>query len=142
MDWWAWFVLGGLLMATEIILIDAAFYLMFIGIAALITGAVGLTGVSLDIWAQWLLFAFLAITSMVIFRKRLYEKLRGDAPGFDASLKGEFLQLDTDLSPGDSCRISYRGSNWTVQNKGSTLIEKGSNTKITSVDGLTLVVGN
>jgi membrane protein implicated in regulation of membrane protease activity len=142
MDWWAWFVLGGLLMASELMLIDAAFYLMFIGVAASVTGLAVLAGIAPDIWMQWILFAILGVASMVVFRKRLYEKLRGNAPGFDATPKGEFVELEVDLSPGESCRITYRGSSWTVQNSGAKLIEKGSKTKINKVKGLTLMVGN
>ena len=133
MDWWAWFVLGGLLMASELLLIDAAFFLMFIGVAAMVTGLAVLAGIAPDIWQQWVLFAILAVASMVLFRKRLYEKLKGNAPGFDATPIGEFLALEDDLSPGESCRITYRGSSWTVQNSGLKLIEKGSHTKIISV---------
>lgn len=142
MDWWAWFVLGGLLMASELSLIDAAFYLVFIGVAAIVTGLAVLAGIAPDIWMQWVLFAILGVASMVLFRQRLYEKLRGNAPGFDATPTGEFVELEVDLSPGESCRITYRGSSWTVQNSGLKLIEKGSQTKINSVKGLTLMVGN
>ncbi len=142
MDWWAWFVLGAFLMATELVALDVAFYLMFIGIAAVITGLAVLAGLPGDIWMQWVLFALLALASMLSFRKRLYEKLRGDAPGYDATLTGEYLQLDEDLAPGASCRITYRGSSWMVQNSSSNLIGKGVNTKIERVDGLTLMVGS
>lgn len=141
MDWWVWFVLGIFLMGTELLAIDAAFYLMFIGVAALITGALGLTGIELELWLQCIIFAALALASMVLFRKRLYQKLKGDAPGYDATPLGETLRLDADLLPGDSCRISFRGSNWTVQNGGESTIEKDQAVEITDVRGLTLVVG-
>lgn len=140
MVWWAWFVLAGLLMGIEVMLIDAAFYLMFIGFAALITGFVLMSGVALENWVQWVLFSGLAASSMVLFRKKLYEKLRGDAPGFNASPKGKIIELEQDLASGDSCRVSYRGTQWTVKNSGPELVQKGS-TKIISVKGLTLMVG-
>ena len=141
MVWWAWFVLAAILMGAELMVVDVAFYLMFIGFAAAITGFIGMLGVTLEVWLQWIVFSVLAIGSMLMFRKRLYEKLRGNAPGFDATPLGELLQLNDNLAPGDSCRASYRGSSWTVRNDGTKLIEKGSSTEITAIDGLTLVVG-
>ena len=142
MDWWAWFVLGAFLMGTELVVLDVAFYLMFIGIAAVLTGLAVFAGLPAEPWMQWVLFAVLAFTSMMSFRKRLYEKLRGNAPGYDATLTGEYLQLDEDLEPGATCSITYRGSSWTVQNSSSIRIEKGANTQIEGVNGLTLMVGS
>lgn len=140
MDWWAWFVLGAFLMGVELVAIDAAFYLMFIGIAAVITGLAVFTGLPAESWIQWVLFSVLALSSMLMFRKRLYEKLRGNAPGFDA-IRGEFLELEADLEAGAKCRLAFRGSTWTVRNKGSSRLEKGASVQIKQVNGLTLIVG-
>jgi len=140
MDWWAWFVLGAFLMGVELVAIDAAFYLMFIGIAAVLTGLAVLSGLSPEAWMQWVLFAVLALSSMLMFRKRLYEKLRGNAPGFDV-LTGEFLELEEDLKAGATCRLAFRGSTWKVKNKGPESLAKGASVQINRVNGLTLIVG-
>ena len=71
MPWWGWIIFGMLLLGSELFIVDVAFYLVFIGIAAAITGLVGLAGIELALWGQWLLFAALAIVSMVLFRERL-----------------------------------------------------------------------
>ena len=42
MIWWQWFVLGALLLGAEIA-IDAEFYLVFLGISAIVVGLIGLT---------------------------------------------------------------------------------------------------
>jgi len=140
MDWWVWFVLGAFFMGVELVAIDAAFYLMFIGVAAVLTGLAVLADLPMEIWMQWVLFAVLSITSMLMFRKRLYEKLRGNAPGFDV-ITGEYLELEADLKAGASCRQAFRGSTWTVKNTGSSLLVKGTSTQVTQISGLTLVVG-
>jgi len=140
MPWWGWIILGLLLLGSELMLVDAAFYLIFIGVAAVVTGLVGLLGVPLEPWMQWLLFALLSIIAMVSFRERLYKKLRGGLPGYEGGMVGNSLRLEESLEPGDSCRMDYRGTTWTVLNDGSGAIDKGTKVLVKSVDGLTLQV--
>ena len=141
MPWWGWIVVGALLFGSELMLVDAAFYLVFIGAAAIITGLTVMAGVGLEPWAQWLLFAGLAIISMVFFRERIYQKLRAVKTDYRSGPSGETIRLEQDLAPGESCRLDYRGTTWTVLNSGSEAIEKGKDIQIQKVNGLTLVVG-
>jgi len=141
MPWWGWIIFGAFLLGSELLVVDAAFYLVFIGIAAMLTGMVELTGLQLELWVQWMLFAGLSLVSMVMFREKLYKKIRGGGPGFDASPTGEILKLEESLQPGDSCRMEHRGTNWTVLNVSSEAFEKGSNVRVTAVEGLTLQIG-
>ncbi len=141
MPWWGWIIFGALLFGSELMVIDAAFYLVFIGLAAIIVGLVDLLGVSLELWVQWMLFAGLSLTSMVLFRQQLYQKLRGGSgPGYVTGPAGETIKLTEDLAPGDSCRMSYRGTNWTVLNADADAMTNGENVRINSVDGLTLKI--
>jgi membrane protein implicated in regulation of membrane protease activity len=48
MEWWGWMILGAMLLGAELTFLDAAFYLVFLGIAAAITGLVLLSGVTLE----------------------------------------------------------------------------------------------
>ncbi len=73
MPWWAWMVLGIGLLGVEMFVIDAQFYLVFIGLSAAIVGLLGLVGVEFPDWSQWLVFAVLALVAMVAFRRRVYE---------------------------------------------------------------------
>jgi hypothetical protein len=122
-------------------IVDAAFYLVFIGIAALITGLVGLLGIGLEPWFQWILFAVLSLSSMVLFRERLYKKIRLGNQEYASGPAGEIIRLQVDLPPGESGRLNYRGTTWTVLNNGSELIEKDKDVRIDKVSGLTLIVG-
>ena len=141
MPWWGWIIFGALLLGSELMFIDAAFFLVFIGLAAIITGLVGLLGMSLDYWVQWILFAGLSLVAMVLFRRQLYEKLRGGSgAGYETGPAGETVKLEQDLAPGDRARISYRGTTWTILNMGAEAMSSGENVRIHSVDGLTLKI--
>jgi len=141
MPWWGWIIFGALLLGSELMFIDAAFYLVFIGLAAIITGLVGLLGMSLDYWVQWILFAGLSLVAMVLFRRQLYEKLRGGSgAGYETGPAGETIKLDQNLAPGDRARISYRGTTWTILNMCAEAMSSGENVRIHSVDSLTLKI--
>ena len=142
MPWWGWIVVGGLLLGAEMFAIDAQFYLIFIGVAALSVGLVEMLGVSLPIWMQWLLFAVLSVAIMVLFRRRLYDKLRGNIPDMKDIMAGKHVMITDDLAPGAECRVAHRGTNWTALNVGQTAITGGTRAQIASVDGLTLHVSN
>ncbi len=140
MDWWAWMILGAVIFGAELAAIDAQFYLVFIGLSAALVGLLGLFGIDLAVWVQWLVFGILSLTFMFTFRKALYEKIRGGVEGFRDSLDGDFLVVETALDAGQQGRVSFRGSDWTVVNEGSVTIESGSRVKILRSDGLTLFV--
>jgi membrane protein implicated in regulation of membrane protease activity len=141
MAWWAWLVLGIGLLGVEMFVIDAQFYLVFIGLSAAIVGLLGLAGIDLPVWAQWLVFSSLAIVAMLGFRRRLYEMLRGSAGHVDERLTvGDRVVIAARLEPGQSGRVEYRGSNWTARNTGAQSIEAGREAVISEIDGLTLHV--
>ncbi|HEY5558463.1 MAG TPA: hypothetical protein VIK49_01925, partial [Steroidobacteraceae bacterium] len=86
MPWWAWLVLGVGLLGVEMFVIDAQFYLVFIGLSAAVVGLLGLAGIQLPEWAQWLIFSGLAIVAMLAFRRRLYQMVRGRSGQVDERL--------------------------------------------------------
>jgi len=141
MPWWGWIIFGALLLGSELMFIDAAFFLVFIGLAAIITGLVDLLGLGLEYWAQWILFGGLSLVTMVLFRKQLYKRLRGgNSAGYQTGPAGETIKLDQNLAPGDSGRFSYRGTTWTIMNMGAEAMSSGENVRIHSVDSLTLKI--
>jgi membrane protein implicated in regulation of membrane protease activity len=141
MPWWAWLVLGIGLLGVEMFVIDAQFYLVFIGLSAALVGLLGLFGVDLPNWAQWLVFSVLAIVAMLAFRRRIYELVRGQTGRVDERLTvGDRVVIPARLEPGQSGRVEYRGSSWTARNTGAQPIEAGREAVIAEVDGLTLHV--
>lgn len=140
MTWWGWMIMGAMLFGAELFAVDAQFYLVFLGLSAALVGLLGLSGVVIQEWAQWLLFAALSLISMVTFRKSLYLKLHGDSKGFRTGVAGEFVEIEEDLAPGNSSKLEFRGSVWNVQNVGSEPIAAGAKVEVLKTDGLTLHV--
>ena len=140
MQWWAWIAVGAVLLGAELTFVDAQFYLVFVGAAALVTGSLGLAGLQLPAYLQWLVFAVLAAFFMSFFRRRIYERLRRSLPAFKAGPAGDTVTLSATLPPGESCRLEYRGSSWSAINGGDAAIQAGGRARIERVDGLTLVL--
>ena len=140
MTWWAWMILGAVLLGAELFAVDAQFYLVFLGVSAAIVGLATLIGVDLPEWIQWLCFAVIAMIFFFTFRKTLYEKIRGGGEGYPAPMSAASVRLAEDLEPGRDGRTEYRGSEWTVRNIGDSTIAAGSRAKVVKVDGLTLHV--
>ena len=140
MQWWAWIAVGAILLGSELTFVNAQFYLVFIGAAALIVGFLGLATPLSAVWLQWTLFAVLAGVSMIGFRRRVYERMRGHLPGINAGPKGETVILPEALAAGESCRLEYRGSSWSAVNSGHSAIAAGGRARIDRIDGLTLVI--
>lgn len=141
MPWWAWMVLGIGLLGVEMFVIDAQFYLVFIGLSAAIVGLLGLFGLELPIWAQWLVFSALAVAAMLAFRRRLYELVRNRSGHVDERLTvGDRVLISSRLEPGQSGRVEYRGSTWSARNTGDSAIDAGREAVIAEVNGLTLHV--
>jgi inner membrane protein len=139
MPWWGWLILGIGLLGVEMFVVDAQFYLVFLGVAAALVGLLGLIGIGLPEWGQWLLFAALAIVTMLAFRKRVYAVVRGKGAQVEAPVTaGDRVRVPARLEPGQSCRVDYRGSSWTARNVDTSAIEAGSEALISHVDGLTL----
>jgi len=140
MQWWAWVVVGAILLGSELTLVNAQFYLVFIGSAALITGFLVAAGLLGAVWLQWSIFALLATVSMVGFRRRVYERTRRHLPFMRTDPQGDTVILPAALAPGETCRLEHRGTSWSAVNAGKSLIEAGARARIDRVDGLTLIV--
>lgn len=140
MPWWGWLILGGMLFGAELGLIDAAFYLVFLGLSALLVGLLMLFGIDMEMWLQWLVFSGLSLSSMIFFRTRVYRWVHPPGGGYEASHVGEELQITARLAPGESARMAHKGSSWTVRNNGQETLEAGERASIEKVDGLTIQV--
>jgi membrane protein implicated in regulation of membrane protease activity len=127
------------LLAVEMFVIDAQFYLVFVGAAAAVVGLLGLAGVQLPDWSQWLVFAALSLIAMVTFRRRIYELVRKRSGHVEQPTSlGDRVVVPALLEAGQSCRVDYRGSSWTARNVDIQPIAAGSEAVITHIDGLTL----
>jgi membrane protein implicated in regulation of membrane protease activity len=140
MTWWAWMILGAVLLGAELFAVDAQFYLVFLGVSAAVVGLATLFGIAIPEWGQWLLFAIVALIFFVTFRKALYVKIRGGGEGYEQKYVGELVKVAEEIAPGGRGRAEYRGSDWNVHNVGESPVAAGSHAKVVEVDGLTLNV--
>jgi inner membrane protein len=140
MQWWAWIAVGAILLILELTLVAADFYLVFLGVAALFVGILGIAGIVTTAWLQWLTFAALAAFFLSTFRRWVYEKLRRKLPAMNSGPAGQSVVLPNELQPGETCRLEYCGSSWSAINGGPLPIVAGERARIDRVDGLTLVV--
>jgi membrane protein implicated in regulation of membrane protease activity len=139
MTWWAWIIAGAILLGAELSFVNAQFYLVFIGSAAILVGLSALA-VPLPEWLQWGLFAVLALVSMFTFRSRIYRRFHTEAPPVKTGPAGGVITLREPLGAGESCQAEYGGSFWTVCNDSDTAMPSGSRARIVSVRDLTLLV--
>jgi membrane protein implicated in regulation of membrane protease activity len=140
MEWWAWIAVGAILLVSELAFVDAQFYLVFVGAAALVVGFLNLAELLPAVWMQWLVFAVLAVFSMVAFRRRIYDRMRRKLPAMKQGPVGQSVVLPAELKPGETCRLEYCGSSWDAVNGGKTAIAAGERAHIDRVSGLTLVI--
>ena len=141
MPWWGWFVLAAGLLSVELFVIDAQFYLVFLGISAALVAFLNLADPTMVVWQQWLAFAVLALVTMVAFRDRVYQLVRKRTGHVEQPLTlGGRVVIPVRLEPGQTCRAQYRGSSWTARNVDQQAIDAGKEAVISHVDGLTLHV--
>lgn len=139
MQWWAWIVMGGVLLAAEIFL-PTDFFLVFFGVAALLLGLLGLMGIDLPAPAQWLLFAAFSAISLLLLRKRIKARLgHPNMPTVDA-LIGKAGRAKDAMAPGSTGRIELHGTTWAAKNRGDVAIRPGDECLIEAVEGVTLGV--
>lgn len=139
MPWWAWLVLGFVLLASELAS-PSGFYLLFAGIGAIIVGLLGLGELSGPPWAQWLLFTLISVLSVATLRSRLARSFNRADATVDDSLVGQTVTLTDRIEAGGVGQGEHRGSVWTVQNLGSQVLEAGARCTVDEVNGVTLVV--
>ncbi len=139
MEWWQWVVLGAVILAAETI-IDSEFYLIFIGVSAIAVGLNGFALYSFPLWGQWLLFATLAGGSTIVFRRKLYQKLRGNPLEIEAGVVGETgIALDS-IGIGERGHVELRGTTWAAKNIGHSPIPARGRALVKSCEGLTLYI--
>lgn len=137
MIWWQWCVLGALLLGAEIA-IDAEFYLVFLGISAIAVGLIGLTPIALPMWGQWLMFSFISVGALLLFRSRIYNKIRGQTSDVKEGVDGEVAIVNELIPPGATGSATLRGAVWQARNIGSEPLAAGSRAIVEETKRLTL----
>jgi membrane protein implicated in regulation of membrane protease activity len=139
MEAWQWILLGTVILGAETI-VDSEFYLVFIGLAAIAVGFQDVAPFDLPPSGQWLLFSGLAVSSIVLFRQRVYDRIRGDAAEVDEGVDGELAIAWEEIAPGETGLVELRGARWSARNAAPNTIAVRSRVRVDHSDGLTLVI--
>jgi membrane protein implicated in regulation of membrane protease activity len=126
-----------MLLSSELF-VPTDFFLVFLGVAALAVGLVGLAGLGLPAWGQWLLFAFLSLVLLVAVRRRLKKRLPAAASRADDTLVGEIALIHERLEAGATGTAELRGARWTARNADTSALEPGARARVERVEGLLL----
>lgn len=138
LTWWMWICLGVLLLLAEA-MTPGGFYLLFIGLSALLVGA--LKPLLPAAWMQVLLFGILSAALIAFFRKPLVVRLKASTPAADApELLGETARALNAMAPGAEGRVELRGSTWKARNMGDRGLPQGAPCRVVSRDGLGVAV--
>ncbi len=138
MSWWIWVALGLVLAAIELAT-PGGLFIIFFGIAALLVGALTLSGLVTASWAQWLVFPIIALVAVRLFRQPLLGRLRmRDDAGPLHSLGGEVATPSAEIAPGGHGRAELRGSTWNVRNVAAVPVAAGQRCRVVTVQGLVL----
>jgi membrane protein implicated in regulation of membrane protease activity len=138
---WSWWVLGLVLLAAELIV--PGVFLVWIGLAAIIVGALSLALWEEPFWAwqlQLLLFAALAVITVVLGRRYVYRNDKpSDQPFLNqrgASLVGRTATLHEPIAEGRG-RIRLDDTFWSVMGPD---LPAGTRVKVVASNGRDLTV--
>jgi membrane protein implicated in regulation of membrane protease activity len=137
--WWFWICVGLFLLLAEATA-AGGFYLFFVGVAAIIVGALAAVGIH-TAWLQVALFAVLSAVFIATLRRPLVERVRkttrqADVPEFI----GETARAIEPILAGKEGRIELRGSIWHARNSGTTDLPVNGVCTIVAREGIGMVV--
>lgn len=135
---WSWVILGLILIGGE--LLAPGVFLIWLGLAALLTGAV--VGLS-DIGWQTAALVFAGFSLVCVLLGHLLTRRKGEEPDVTTGLNdrgrqliGKVYKLDATMTGGEG-RIRVGDSSWRIT--GPELLA-GSEVRVVRVDGATLIV--
>ena len=136
---WHWLAFGLALLALE--LVGTAGYFLWIGISAMLVGAL-LGALPIGWQMQWLSFAsFSLITTWLWWRRQLSSDKRSDSNRElnqrEKQLVGQTARIDTDIQKG-KCRIRLGDTTWSAVSSHD--LEAGTEVIVTAVDGIVLKI--
>jgi membrane protein implicated in regulation of membrane protease activity len=138
---WSWWVLGLVLLAAELVL--PGFFLIWIGLAAIIVGALSLLLWDSTFWiwqVQWLIFAASAVIVTLLGRHYLYNNSQETDEPFlnqrSASLVGRTATLAEPITEGRG-RIRLEDTYWIVTGPD---LPAGTRVKVVASNGRDLTV--
>jgi membrane protein implicated in regulation of membrane protease activity len=138
MEWWYWVSAGILILLAEAVT-PGGFYLVFIGLAAIVTGVFSIL---FDVlWIQIITFALLSTVFIAVFRKPMVNRLKKATPQADIpEFIGETASAAELIPAGGEGNVELRGSIWKARNTGDKNLNEKDSCVILSREGLLFVV--
>ena len=139
-EWWHW-IAAGLVLAVLELATPGAFFVIFLGLAAIAVGLLVAADAGGPLWVQLLAFSVLSAVFLLLFRNPLLRRLKFDR-GTDEidNLTGEPATALEDIAPAEAGRVELRGSTWRARNGSPLPISRGARVRVIAVDRLTVVV--
>ena len=138
MIWWYWILFGFGLLVAELLL-PSGFFIFFFGVGALLTGLLVLSGWLSDPGLQWIVCTVTSIALALFFRKFLMGEWAFTG-SFNNTPEGKEVVVTEMAQPGGLGACEYRGSRWTIRNKGEGVLATGDRAVVENREGLTLIV--
>jgi inner membrane protein len=137
-EWWYWISIGILILLAEA-LTPGGFYLVFIGLAGLVTGAC--TPFIHTLWIEITLFAVLSTIFIAVFRKPLVKRLKKATPQADVpEFIGETATAVEPIPAGGEGNVELRGSIWKARNAGEKDLVQKAMCTVFAREGLLFIV--
>jgi inner membrane protein len=134
MSEWIWAAIGLALVITEMVV--PTFFIIFIGVGALIVAGTTLLGFTGSFTTQLLVFAISSTILMLSLRGRLKKRL--SAKEMEPDYLGQLATVTETILPGREGKVSYRGSTWPAVAEAD--IQKDATVIIIGREGLCLKV--
>ena len=140
MEWWAWIVLGAVLLAAELF-VPTDFFLAVLGGAALLVAAGTGVGILPGATFQWAAYGMLSLVLIVGARKAFRDRFGpGQLRTSSSELVGEIATGQGRIASGADGKVMLRGTTWAAHNLGDVDVQDGDRVEVVGVDRLTVQV--
>ena len=142
MVWWHWIVIGFVLAAAELVT-PGSFYMLFLGLAGLIVGAILGIGVPMVTWIQVVVFCIISFGMLALFRWKVQKRLMRRPSSAELTqvpeMAGEIAIPLEDIDVDTIGKVELRGTSWTARPTVEA-VRKGQRCSVVRVEGLTLCI--
>ncbi|MBS3914557.1 MAG: NfeD family protein [Bacteroidetes bacterium] len=133
-----WAVAGLILVIAD--LVFGTFFILFVGLGALITALLTWTGLLPDLTWQWIVFAGTSTLGLLLFRKKLVAAFgKGAGVKYQEHI-GHVVVVAVDIPENGEGRVNYRGAEWNAITTDKKALPAGSKAIIRNFDGIVLEV--
>ncbi len=133
-----WFGLGIVFLILEIL--TGGFWILFLGIGALITAGIHGLGIISGINQGILTFLITSFLSLFVFRPYLMKRMHKRSSRDVGDPAGQMVVVVQEIPSDGPGRVSFQGSTWDALSEGGEVIPVDAKVKIVRQDGIRLFV--